>query len=269
MDRDAAILPGYALEDFLSAPEHTGWSADTRDAYRRALQELAAYLQENGPPARDTLAAWQRHLQQGRGYRPRSINTRVSAANNYFRWCGRYDLTMRHSTLDKTETPQLTRPEYLRLLCTARRKGERQMYLLVKLFATTGLPVQCLEQVTVPLVEAGGGTLRQHGADLQLTLQPAFRQELLDYCRAQGIAAGPVFVTSRGQMLNRSNLCRGMQELCRSAGVDEAKGNPRALRSLYQTTQADIQASMEQMLRQAYDQLLQAEQATAGWQEGA
>ena len=40
MDRNAAILPGYALEDFLTAPEHTGWSADTRDSYRRALQEF-------------------------------------------------------------------------------------------------------------------------------------------------------------------------------------------------------------------------------------
>ena len=53
MDRDAAILPGYALEDFLTAPEHTGWSADTRDSYRRALQELYAYLQSAGPPGRE------------------------------------------------------------------------------------------------------------------------------------------------------------------------------------------------------------------------
>lgn len=260
------IVPGWSIADYLA---QGSWDDGTRRRYRHALYALRDYLQQ-GPPAplEAALPAWPQTLRQ-QGYRPRSVNLRIAAANGYLRWCGRYDLTMRHSTLDKTETPQLTRPEYLRLLCTARRKGERQMYLLVKLFATTGLPVQCLEQVTVSLVEAGGGTLRQHGADLQLTLQPAFRQELLDYCRAQGIAAGPVFVTSRGQMLNRSNLCRGMQELCRSAGVDEAKGNPRALRSLYQTTQAYIQASMEQMLRQAYDQLLQTEQVTAGWQEGA
>ena len=268
MDRDAAILPGYALEDFLTLPEHTGWSADTRDSYRRALQEVYAYLQSAGPPGRDTLAAWQRHL-QGQGYRPRSINTRISAANNYFRWCGRYDLAMRHSTPNEPETPQLTRAEYLRLLCTARRKGEHRLYLLTKLFATTGLPLQCLPQVTVALVQAGHGTVRCRGSDLPFTLAPAFRQELLDYCRQQCLAAGPVFVSSRGRTINRSNLCRSMQELCRDAGVDEAKGNPRALRSLYQATQADIQARMDLLLRQAYDQLLQTEQTTAGWQEGA
>ena len=268
MDHDAAILPGYTLQDFLAAPEHAGWSADTRDAYARAVRELYAYLQSAGPPGQDTLAAWQQHLQQ-QGYRPRSINMRISAANNYFRWCGRYDLTMHHGPLGEAEPPRLTRAEYLRLLCTARRKGEHRLYLLVKLFATTGLPLQCLPQVTVALVKAGGGTVRGRSGPQPVTLAPAFRQELLDYCRAQFIAEGPVFVTSRGRAINRSNLCRSMQELCSDAGIDEAKGNPRTLRSLYQATQADIQARMDQLMRQAYDQLLQAEQTTAGWQEGA
>ena len=178
MDRNAAILPGYALEDFLTAPEHTGWSADTRDRYRRSLQELYAYLQSAGPPGRDTLAAWQQHL-QGQGYRPRSINTRISAANNYFRWCGRYDLAMRHSTPNEPETPQLTRSEYLRLLCTARRKGEHRLYLLTKLFATTGLPLQCLPQVTVQRVQAGGSTPLARGGVLYIP--HSLQGELLAY----------------------------------------------------------------------------------------
>ena len=121
----------------------------------------------------------------------------------------------------------------------------------------------------VALVQAGGGTLQVRGGSVTLTLAPAFRQELLDYCREQCLAAGPVFVSSRGRTINRSNLCRSMQELCRDASVDEAKGNPRALRSLYQATQADIQARMDLLLRQAYDQLLQTEQTTAGWEAGA
>ena len=268
MDRNAAILPGYALEDFLCAPENTTWNEETRNRYRRSLQELYAYLQSAGPPGRDTLAAWQRHLQE-QGYRPRSINTRIAAVNGYLRWCGRHDLVMRHETPPPSATPELTRSEYLRLLCTARCKGEHRLYLLVKLFVTTGLPLQCLPQVTVALVQAGHGTVRCRGSDLPFTLAPAFRQELLAYCRAQGIAAGPVFVSSRGHTIGRSDLCRSMQELCRSAGVDEAKGNPRALRSLYQATQDSIKANLAPLLQQTYDQLLQAEQTTAGWDAGA
>ena len=257
------ILPGWPVEAFL---RQGAWGAATSETYRRALQELHTYLQSAGPPGRDTLAAWQQHLQE-QGYRPRSINTRISAANNYFRWCGRYDLTMRHSAPGETEAPQLTRAEYLRLLCTARRRGEHRLYLLVKLFGTTGLPLHQLPQVTVALVQAGGGTPLAGGGALYIPR--VLQGELLAYCRAQGIAAGPVFVTSRGRAINRSDLCRSMRELCRDAGVDMRKGNPRALRSLYQATQDGIKASLAPLLQQTYDQLLQTEQTTAGWDAGA
>ena len=51
--------------------------------------------------------------------------------------------------------------------------------------------------------------------------------------------------------------------------MPEEKGNPRALVSLYRATRKDIYASMELLLRQAYDQLLEAEQAAVGWEAGA
>ena len=84
-----------------------------------------------------------------------------------------------------------------------------------------------------------------------------------------GIVRGPVFLTRGGQAVNRSNLCREMQELCRKAGIPEQKGNPRSLRKLYQSTQSELRSGLERMMRQAYEQLLQAEQASAGWKEGA
>ena len=45
--------------------------------------------------------------------------------------------------------PELTRTEYLRLLQTARALNRERVYLLVKLFGTTGLTVQLLLQQTV------------------------------------------------------------------------------------------------------------------------
>ena len=69
------------------------------------------------------------------GLQPRTVNLHLAAANGYLRWCGRPDLLLRHVQAPAAEGPQLTRPEYLRLLRTARRKGWRRLYLLVKLFA--------------------------------------------------------------------------------------------------------------------------------------
>ena len=260
------IVPGWPIPDYLAQGT---WDDATRRRYRQVLYALQGYLQQSQlAPLGAALAAWPQHL-QGQGYQPRTVNMRIAAVNGYLRWCGRYDLVMRHETPPPSATPELTRSEYLRLLRAARHKGDHRLYLLVKLFAVTGLPLQCLPQVTAELVRQGGGMLRLRSGTTPLRIPPCLQGELLAYLQGCGIAAGPVFVTSRGQVLNRTDLCRSMRELCRDAGVDMGKGNPRALRSLYQATQADIQARMDLLQRQAYDQLLQAEQAATGWDTGA
>lgn len=260
------IVPGWPIPDYLA---QGAWDDATRRRYRQVLYALQGYLQQSQlAPLGAALAAWPQHL-QGQGYQPRTVNMRIAAVNGYLRWCGRHDLVMRHETPPPSATPELTRSEYLRLLRAARHKGDHRLYLLVKLFAVTGLPLQCLPQVTAELVRQGGGMLRLRSGTTPLRIPPCLQGELLAYLQGCGIAAGPVFVTSRGQVLNRTDLCRSMRELCRDAGVDMGKGNPRALRSLYQATQAGIQAQMELLQRQAYDQLLQAEQAATGWDTGA
>lgn len=263
MEKTAEILPGYPIEAYLQSEEGAGWNAETRASYRRILYELQQYLAER-PPDAETLNRWRQDLQQS-GYRAPSINIRLSAANNYFRWCGRYDLLMHHQQTEAAPAPELTRAEYLRLLRAARKQGRHQLYLLVKLFAVTGVPLQCLEQITPQVVEAGQVMLNCRSSRFALYLPASLRCELLDYIRENGITAGPVFVTRGGHPVNRSNLCRKLQELCREAGIPEEKGSPRCLRNLCRTTKDTLYANMEQQLRQMYELLLQAEQESAGW----
>ena len=118
--------------------------------------------------------------------------------------------------------------------------------------------------------DGGGGTGRRRRAGLPqhpytLRLPDPLRRELLDYLAENGITAGPVFVTRSGRPVDRSNLCRNMQELCREAGVAEEKGNPRCLRNLFRSTQDNLYASLEQQLQQVYDMQLRAEQESIGW----
>lgn len=263
----AEILPGYPIEAYLQSEDSADWNADTLASYRRILYELQQYLAGSSPDA-EALCRWQQDLKEN-GYRQHSINIRLSAVNNYFRWCGRYDLLMHHHRADSAPAPQLTRAEYLRLLRTARKRGWHQVYLLVKLFAVTGLPLQCLEQITPQVVQAGHATLPCRSSCFSLRLPDSLRRELLEYITENAITAGSVFVTRSGKPINRSNLCRKMQELCREAGVAEEKGNPRCLRNLCRATQDNLYASLEQQLQQIYDMLLQAEQESAGWLAGA
>lgn len=268
MEKTAEILPGYPIEAYLQSGEGAGWNAETRASYRRILYELQQYLAEC-PPNAETLNRWRQDLQQS-GYRAPSINIRLSAANNYFRWCGRYDLLMHHQQTEAAPAPELTRTEYLRMLRAARKRGWHQIYLMVKLFAVTGVPVQCLDQITPAVVREGHAQLPcRSGSSFALHLPDSLRQELLDYIGQQHLADGPVFVTRGGKPINRSNLCRKLQELCRAAGVPQEKGNPRCLRNLCQATKEALYANMEQQLHQMYNLLLQAEQESTGWLAGA
>ena len=268
MDKGDEILPGRSIDDFLCHEGDKPLEEDTRRIYRNALLELRDFLKRNGAPTSQLLVRWRQELGE-KGYQERSVNLHITAANGYFRWCGRPELVMRHCrTVTPAQSPELTRPEYLRLLCTARTQGRHRLYLIVKLFAATDLPLQCLDQVTAELVQSSGGKLNCRGSQMDFRLPEHLQKELLDYMAENEISQGPVFVTRNGKPLDRSNLFREMRELCRAAGVPEEKGNLRALRNLYHTPQNEISAQMEQLLRQAYNQLLQAEQATGGWKEG-
>lgn len=260
------ILPGHPLDLFLQSAGGS-WGAGTRATYRHALLELRAYMADHGPPTVQSLQVWRQSLHTA--YSLRSINLQITAANQYFRWCGRPDLVMHHERPAETPPPELSRSEYLRLLRAARAQGQRQLYLLVKLFAVTGLPLQCLGQVTAAVVRAGGGALTCRSHTFAFCLPDGLQRELLAYIEEQRTGDGPVFVSRSGRLVNRSHLCRSIQELCRAAHVPEEKGNPRCLRALWRRTQDQLHADMEQQIRRIYGLMLQAEEETAGWSAGA
>ena len=262
------ILAGYPITAFLQAQEGRDWKPDTRRRYSKYLYELGEYLAGQGPPGKAALERWQRQLEERCG--PSGVKAYLAAANHYFRWCGRPDLVMRRhrgpeEAREGAGPPGLSRAEYLKLLRTARGMREHRTYLLVKLFATTGLPLQCLDQVTVEAVEAGGGELNYRGSPVEFRCPEGLRQELLEYAAERKTAGGAVFVTRTGQPLDRSNLFRSMQELCRAAGIPAEKVNPRSLRRLYQAAQETIREHLEGLQRQMYEQMLEMEQDAVGW----
>lgn len=262
------ILQGYSIAKFLQSQKSDSWNLDTRRSYNNCLQDLLAFVRQEGEPTRELLVQWQKHL--NKSYGRTAINVHIAAANNYFRWCQRYDLICGHAKPEEDDkprqTPTVTRAEYLKLLGAARSLEKHRSYLLVKLFATTDMPLQCLDQVTAELVKQGQGTLNYRGSPIAFHCSQSLQRELLEYMALNGIYAGPVFITRTGQPLDRVNIFRSIQELCRAAGVPEEKGNPRSLRNLYKATQKKIDEHLSLLRQQMYDQLLEMEQDSIGWQ---
>ena len=254
-----------SIDGYIAAIEKNGKSAGTIEEYRRNLHLLYEFLPENKRLRWDTLSRWRASLLD-RGYTPRTVNARISAANSYLAFCGRRDLQlMRQLRVEKYHAPELSRVEYLRLLQTARLMNRERLYLLIKLFGTTGLPVQGLQQVTVETVQDGVIRKASGGKQHEYHLPACLREEILDYAWRNGIRSGQVFLTSTGKPLRRTNVADSIHRLCHDAQVPEEKGNPRCLQQMYRSTQAHILQTISQLVQQTYNHLLENEQLAVGW----
>lgn len=263
---DDEIIKGYPLSDFLQSEKFRSRSPETRRNYTKCLHALQRYMAPHGEPTGPLLTDWIAHLQQS--YGRKTINVHIAAANQYFRWCGRLDLLRGHLKADTDAdppTPAVTRVEYLRLLRAARVLGKQRSYLLIKLFATTDLPLQCLGQVTAEMVERGYGTLHCNAELISFRCPAPLRLELLDYMAQTGVTRGPVFITRDNRPISRGTVFSCMRDLCQIAGVPEEKGNPRSFRNLYKATQRQLDDRVAVLKDQMYDQMIEMEQAAIAW----
>ena len=254
---------------YLDSLAARGRRRETIQVYRPKLEAFYHFLPEDKRVAADTLELWRAALLR-EGYSPGTANTHVSAANGLLAYLGRRDLQL-IGQLDTEEEiqPELSRTEYLRLLATARNLGRERTYLMVKVFALTGIRVSELNRVMVRAVEEGRVLAACDGRAQYVLIPACLQKELAVYLRRVGITAGPVFVTRSGRPMRRTQVSGEIRTLCRDARVDGDKSNPRCLRRLYQVTQERIRDSVQILAEQAHERMLEEEQLTVGWEQGS
>lgn len=259
----AILLSPELIVEYLESLQKSGCASETITTYRLKLNQLYQYLPEDKCIRAGTLEAWRDALLES-GYANSTINGCTAAANGLMIYCGHREFQVeRPLKYDYGVQPELTRNEYLRLLSTARMLGSEREYLLIKVFASTGLALRDLSRLTVEAVNAGAVRL----PDTIVHIPECLRTELLGYLRRVGILSGPIFVTKNGKPLGRTNVTTLIQRLCMDARVPEEKATPRCLRKLYQTTQDSIQANLSLLMEQAHDRLLETEQLAIGWEQ--
>ena len=254
---------------YLDSLAARGRRRETIQVYRPKLEAFYHFLPEDKRVAADTLELWRAALLR-EGYSPGTANTHVSAANGLLAYLGRRDLQLIGQLDTEGEIqPELSRTEYLRLLATARNLGRERTYLMVKVFALTGICVSELNRVTVRAVEEGRVLTACDGRAQYVLIPACLRKELTVYLRRVGITAGPVFVTRSGRPMRRTQVSGEIRTLCRDARVDGDKSSPRCLRRLYQVTQERIRDSVQILAEQAHERMLEEEQLTVGWEQGS
>ncbi|MBD5161024.1 MAG: hypothetical protein HDT14_03220 [Oscillibacter sp.] len=260
------VMTEEDMQRFLADYAKMNRSDGTVKFYRRKLQRFYDDLPADKTIRYGTLQKWRESLLQ-HGYTPGSVNAFLSAANSYLDYIGHREYQLAGQLKDeKPPQPELSRAEYLHLLRTAKALDKEKVYLLIKLFAATGLFAQELPEVTVEAVQEGKIVCDQNKYKQIVTVPGCLRKELLNYAQENDIGSGPIFQSRDGRPMHRTHVSAVIRNLCEEAKVPKEKGNPKCLRKLYLSTRAMVESNIALLVEQAIEWQLEQEQLSVGWE---
>ncbi len=173
-------------------------------------------------------------------YAARSINSMIASLNSLFVFVGWDDLKVKSIKLQRQiycpEDKELTKAEYLRLINTAKQKGNERLNLLIQTICGTGIRVSELQYITVEAVKCGEAVVSLKGKTRSVFIVRELKKKLLRYAAEQGIKSGAIFITRNGKPMSRTNIWREMKNLCEQANVNPDKVFPHNLRHLFART---------------------------------
>lgn len=224
-----------AFEKYLRREEK---SENTVKKYLRDVRAFAAYL--NGAEVtKETVITFKSKL-LGESYSVRSINSMLASLNGLFSFLGWEDCRVKSVKLQRQiycpEEKELTKAEYMRLVDTAKQKGNERLNLILQTICGTGIRVSELQYITVEAVKNREAIVALKGKTRSVFLVKELRKKLIRYAAKQNIQSGAVFITRTGKPMNRTNIWREMKGLCRQAGVNPKKVFPHNLRHLFART---------------------------------
>ena len=261
------VLTRSDIDLYLQDVASRGCKQGTLENYRRSLLNFFDWLPEGKQVSREKVYEYQEYL-IGK-YTSRTVNMKMTAINGILGFLDlrEYQSTVKASVDDTAIQPELSRNEYLRMLSAAKAIGDERLYLIIKLFGTTGIAVQEFDKVTVEAVRSGTIVTFPNQNRLALRIPACVQSELLEYAKEKGVKSGPIFLTREGRPLGRTTLSNMVPHIARYAKVEENKCTPRCLQKLYAETWDTIKNNVNVMLQMTYDKLLEQEQVIYGWQD--
>lgn len=184
-------------------------------------------------------------------YAVTSANSMIAALNAFLRFIGWTDCCIKQFKLQKkifcSEDNELTKAEYIRLVNTAKQKGNERLNLIMQTICGTGIRVSELQFITVEAVYKGEAVISCKNKTRTVFIVRELQKKLLKYIKRKRIISGTIFTTKHGKPINRCNIWREMKLLCKQAGVSPDKVFPHNLRHLFARTFYSIEKDIAKL----------------------
>jgi len=213
-------------------------SDNTVEKYIRDVRAFANYIGDIEVTKEKVIDYKNKLLSEN--YAVRSINSMLASINGLLSFLGWADLKVKSIKLQRQiycpEEKELTKAEYMRLVNTAKHKGNERLNLLIQTICGTGIRVSELQYITVEAVKCGEAVVSLKGKTRSVFIVRELQKKLLRYAAEQRMTSGAIFITRNGKPMSRTNIWREMKSLCEQAGVNPSKVFPHNLRHLFART---------------------------------
>lgn len=210
-------------------------SSLTIEKYVRDVKKFLEWLGERSLSKQETMIYKAELIET---YAIASVNSMLSSLGSYLDFCSRTDCKVKMVKVQReifcSEEKQLSTSEYKRLLQAA--KKDERLALLMQTICATGIRVSEHEYITVEAAQKGMARVNCKGKQRIVLIPRRLSKALLEYARKRHIYKGSIFITKRGNPLDRSRIWAQMKQLCKEAKVLAEKVFPHNLRHLFART---------------------------------
>lgn len=233
---DKRIITPETIEYFRKMLIRTEKGTQTIEKYVRDIKKLMTYAQGQSI-SKEMLLQYKERLEKCGQYKISSINSYLAAVNHFCEVMGWTDIRVKMLKVQREafipENKEITMHEYQKLIKAAYKKGDERLALIIETLGSTGIRISELKYITVESLKYGMADIHNKGKVRRILYPSELLKILREYIKEKSITHGSIFITAKGNPVNRSNVWRMMKRLCREAGINEEKVFPHNMRHLF------------------------------------
>lgn len=224
------------LPDFIIEQSEDEKSNNTLKKYARNIEAFLDWLPPDADVEKNIVIDFKRHLLEDLQFRTNTINNYIVVINKFLFWCGLQGCNVKQLRKQHAASNSeiLSIADFKRLLRFARRMGQEDTYLIMKILAMTGIRIEELSFFTVENVKSNYIHVRNKGKERSIVIRQDLAREIRQYCRNNGIKEGAIFFCkTKGKMMAKSTIWRRMQKIAGVAKVGKNKVHAHSFRHLF------------------------------------
>lgn len=224
------------LPHFLLEQSEDEKSQNTLKKYSQNIESFLQWLPDGAEVEKTIVIEYKSYLLNEKHFRTNTINNYIVSINKFLYWCGVNDCKVKQLKKQHAASNSeiLSLSDYKRLLRFARRMGQEDTYLIIKILAMTGIRIEELSFFTVENIKTNYIRVRNKGKERSIIIRQDLAREIRQYCRDKGIKTGIIFYCkSKGKMMAKSTIWRRMQKIAGVARVSKNKVHAHSFRHLF------------------------------------